>query len=502
MTSLRGWEPASFWRQSAPSIVGGDALPPRSEIVVAGAGLAGLAAALELVRAGREVVVIEADELGGRTTSRTTGKVSLLQGATASQIRVHAGDGVLASYLEANAAGADWMRRELASVPAAWEDRTAWTYALTDEGLGVLSEEADAMDAAGHPAERTGPLPPDETGLPLAIGGALRLPGQAQVQPVVAAAALVDRIRSAGGRLVDRCRMTGAHAKADRVEIETDRGAIVADRLVVATGTPVLDRALLFAALTPQRQAVAAFRLPDDSPPPAGMYLSVDPVGRSVRSARDRDGAPVVIVGGGTIETGREDAVGDLRDAIADWTAEHYPGAAPLSWWAAQDYRMATRVPYAGAVRGGHDRIHAMTGFAKWGMTNAPAAALAVIGEIMGEVPQWHTKLREHRAGLRDVGETVAHNAKTGAQLVQGWVAPGTSSTSDRAEVVRDGIHPVAQSEVDGVVCKVSAVCTHLGGIVRWNDAEATWDCPLHGSRFTREGHVIEGPATADLATP
>lgn len=502
MTSLQGREPASFWRQTVPAIAAGDELPARAEVVVAGAGLAGLAAAWELARAGRDVVVIDADELGGRTTSRTTGKVSLLQGATASQIRAHAGDEVLTAYLHANAAGAEWMRRELSSLPAVWEERTAWTYASTDDGLTVLRDEADAMSTAGYPVDLSGALPPDETGLPFAIDGALRLTGQAQVQPVVAAAALVDRIRSAGGRFVDRCRMTGAHAKADRVEVETDRGAITADRLVVATGTPVLDRALLFAALTPQRQAVAAFRLPDDSPPPTGMYLSVDPVGRSVRSAWDRDGAPVVIVGGGTIETGREDSVGDLRDAIADWTREHYPGATPLTWWAAQDYRMATRIPYAGAVRGGHDRIHAMTGFAKWGMTNAPAAALALTGEITGEVPEWHSKLREHRAGLRDIGETVSHNAKTGAHLVQGWVAPGASSTSDRAEVVRDGVHPVAQSEVDGVVCRVSAVCTHLGGIVRWNDAEATWDCPLHGSRFTREGRVIEGPATTNLAIP
>lgn len=502
MASLQGWEPASFWRQTAPTIVGGDALPTRAEIVVAGAGLAGLAAALELVRAGREVVVIEADEIGGRTTSRTTGKVSLLQGSTASQIRSHAGDDVVAAYLDANTAGADWMRRELSQVAAAWDHRTAWTYALTEEGVSALGDEDAAMAAAGRPVERTGALAPDETGLPFAVEDALRLPGQAQLQPVVAAGALVDRIRSAGGRVIDRCRMTGAHAHVDRVEIETERGAIIADRLVVATGTPVLDRALLFAALTPQRQAVVAFRLPADAPQPTGMYLSVDPVGRSVRSARDRDGAPVVVVGGGVIETGREDSVGDLRDAIVDWTSEHYPGATPLTWWAAQDYRMSTRIPFAGAVRGGHDRIHAMTGFAKWGMTNAPAAALAVAGEIAGDAPEWHARLQDHRKGLRDVGDALSHNAKTGAHLVQGWVAPSTASTSGRAEVVREGIRPVAQSEVDGVVCRVSAVCTHLGGIVRWNDAEATWDCPLHGSRFTREGHVIEGPATTDLATP
>ena len=65
--------------------------------------------------------------------------------------------------------------------------------------------------------------------------------------------------------------------------------------------------------------------------------------------------------------------------------------------------------------------------------------------------------------------------------------------------VYRRGRHPVAVSTVNGASCTLSAVCTHLGGILQWNDSEKSWDCPLHGSRFGSDGKVLEGPATLDL---
>jgi len=494
-------EPTSFWRLTGPTLAGGARLPTRAQTVVAGAGLAGLATALELARAGHEVVVIDADQLGGRTTSRTTGKVSLLQGSTVSDLRAHAGDEAVQTYLTANAAGAAWMRAELASVPGAWDARPAYTYATTDEGADALAQEAEAMAAAGHPVVTHEKPPAHAIGLPMAVGGALRLDAQGQVHPVVAAGVLVDRIRELGGVFVDHCRITGAHAAKEGVTISTENGDLVADRLVLATGTPILDRALLFATLQPQRQAVVAFRLPSDAVVPAGMYLSVDSGSRSIRTAADRDGSPVLIVGGGGITTGRWDAVGDLRDGIVSWAAEHFPGATPITWWAAQDYRMTTRIPWAGAVRGGRDRIYALTGFAKWGMTNAPAAAIAIAGELAGDAPEWHRTLRAEHAGARDIGETIKTNAEVGAHLIEGWVVPKSHWPSGRARIVREGLRPVAESRLGGVECRVSAVCTHLGGIVRWNDAESSWDCPLHGSRFTPDGRVIEGPATTALAT-
>lgn len=491
----------SLWALTGPDLTSDDVLPTRSEVVVVGGGLAGLVAALLLCRRGHEVTLVEADVLGGRTTSRTTGKVSLLQGTVGTNVRRHAGDDGLAAYLDANAAGAAWLGAELRDVAGAWEERTAYTYATTEEGRDALREEAVSMAVGGRPvALQEGAA--EDIGLPFPVWAALHLPGQAQLHPVVAAAALGERVRAAGGRLVDHCRVRAVRATPTGVRVETERGRILAERVVLATGTAVLDRSLLFAQLSPHRQAVVAFRLPPGMRSPSGMYLSADPVSRSVRTARDRDGAPALVVGGGDIVTGRSGGTGRLRDAIIAWTGEHYPGAHPITWWAAQDYHRSTALPFAGPIAGGRGRIFAMTGFAKWGMTNAPTAALAVDAALHDEPDAVRERLRRGRGGLRDLAATAGLNLETGALLVGGWAAPASPAPrtgSAVARVVRDGVRPVAESTVDGRTCRLSAVCTHLGGIVRWNEAEETWDCPLHGSRFAPDGAVIEGPATRPL---
>src|SRR5690606_31388927 len=150
---------------------------------------------------------------------------------------------------------------------------------------------------------------------------------------------------------------------------------------------------------------------------------------------------------------------------------------------------------------------HVMTGYSKWGMTNAVAAALAVAGGIADDKPDWATELFEDRPLLGATGDALVANAEVAGHLAGGWLSAETTSEPDgppaegTGRVARRGLRPVVESTVDGEACALSAVCTHLGGIVKWNDAERTWDCPLHGSRFDHRGRLLEGPAVRDLDT-
>ncbi|MDY0909452.1 FAD-dependent oxidoreductase [Microbacterium sp. CFBP9034] len=497
----------SLWRQTAPTIPDDDESPPRgTDVLIVGAGLTGLALASMLTDADVRVTVIEARSVGAVTTGNTTGKLSLLQGDVFSGIRSHAGDEVLRAYLEANRAGQAWLREQLEGVTGAFETKDAITYAVTADGARTVERERDALAAAGLEVETVHEASLASLGLPFDVSAALRLGDQQQLQPMIALGYLAARLRARGVRIVTGCRVTGAEVADRGVVVQTAEGPVRCGTLVLATGSPILDRGLFFAKLAPSRSFVGAYELPPDTRVPHGMFLSVDDPSRSLRVESSPVGTRVLVVGGGAHPPGRVNPTSSLLAELDDWTRTHWPSARRRTWWAAQDYRSVSRLPYAGRLPRGGGRILAATGYNKWGMTNGVAAALQLAGLVLERPVPWGEKLTAHRAGLSDVGEAVEVNAAVGGHLVADWVKVGVSALSDddppaegAGHVRRRGMSPVAESTVGGATRRVSGVCTHLGGILTWNDAECTWDCPLHGSRFTPTGEVLEGPAVDAL---
>ncbi|MBF0817438.1 FAD-dependent oxidoreductase [Microbacterium paludicola] len=477
--------PRSLWHETSPLIEVDTTLPARADVVVVGAGIAGLSTAAQLARAGRSVAVLEARDVGAVATGNTTAKLSLLQGSTFSGIRSHAGDDALEAYVAANRAGQEWVRGELDGEGI--DQRDAFTYATTEEGDRGIEQELEALAAVGLDVDVLGAG--QDHGLPYPVTRAIRMRGQWQIHPMRLLAKLAASVRDHGGSVVTGTRVLGADITDDGALVTTSRGPVLADQVVVTSGFPVIDKAGFFARLKPSRSLVGAYRVPGEVP--SGMYLSLDPQSRSLRTAEG-----LLVVGGPAWTTGRERETDRMLRELDAWTAAAFPGATRELWWAAQDYQTVTHVPFYGAVS---DRIYAATGFNKWGMTNGAAAALTIAGEILGTPVPWD--LSPH-VKLRDGAEFVSAQAGVAASAVTGIVraVAGSGALAEgEGRVTRDGLHPVAESQVDGVTCRVSGVCTHMGGILQWNRAERSWDCPLHASRFAPDGTVLEGPATEPL---
>ena len=485
-----------------------------ADVVVAGAGITGLMTAVLLARAGKSVLVLEARTVGACATGNTTAKVSLLQGTQLSKIVQRHGVETAKAYVDGNREGQEWLVHHCQAHDVAVQRESAYTYAQTGKGVPSARAELKACEAVGLNANWDA-----DADVPFPYHGGVRLPDQAQFDPMSFLDSLAAEPLERGGRLVEGARVRSVSSRGDGLTLrvngpdDTERGLserpstddieVRSRQLVLATGIPILDRGGYFARVKPQRSYCLAFKVPGDITRP--MMISTDSPTRSVRYAPTADGERL-IVGGAGHPVGRKKSPSKALEELSSWARVHYPGAAQTHFWSAQDYTPAGQLPYVGPILPGNEKIFVATGFNKWGMTNGAAAALALSSRILGGRMDWAKAFASWSPHeLSGITTALAANTEVGFNLAKGWITPVTRTLHRQPGDDEGGVvsgppwHLEARSVVDGVQHVVSPVCTHLGGIVNWNDADKAWECPLHGSRFAPDGTLLEGPATQDL---
>ncbi|HTI73793.1 MAG TPA: FAD-dependent oxidoreductase [Mycobacterium sp.] len=478
-----------------------DAADRSADVVVVGAGLTGLTTAVLLARAGKDVLVLEAHSAGAGATGNTTAKISLLQGTKMSKIVGKHGQKIAEQYVQGNREGLEWLvaHCEAHGIPVQRED--AFTYAQSEKGVAAAHAELEACTAAGLAVEWV-----DDIDVPFPFHGGVRLARQAQFDPMPLLDSLIVELEERGGRLAQGVRVQSVSGDSDGLALQVrttggDEFDVHAGQCVLATGIPILDRGGFFARLKPSRSYCMAYKVPGNTT--RGMYLSADSPTRSVRYAPTA-GGDRLIVGGAGHPVGRQKSPVCSVQELDSWAKLHYPGAMQTNYWSAQDYTPADELPYVGPILPGNDKIFVATGFDKWGMTNGTAAALALASRILGGRMDWADAFASWSPHeLSGIPTALQANLEVGFNLAKGWITPVTrigNRTPESGGVVSGPPWDLeARSVVNGVEHRVSPVCPHLGGIVNWNDADESWECPLHGSRFAPDGTLLEGPATRNL---
>ncbi|MEV2270282.1 FAD-dependent oxidoreductase [Nonomuraea africana] len=479
----------------------GTAQPPRPplssdvrvDVAVLGGGIAGLSTAWELAKAGRSVAVLEAGRLVEGVTGHTTAKLSALHTLIYSSLSAADGGLYARSQLEAVEHVATTCA-EL-DIECELERVAAHTYTETVEGLEKIRAEVEAARRAGLAAEFV-----TETALPYPVVGAVRVRGQAQFHPRKYLLGLAEALTARGAQIYEHTRAV----RLDSGRVITAEGLVVtAEDVVVATHYPVFDRTLLFARMTPRRELVVAAPI-EAAADPRGAFITTEQGTRSVRTAPLEDGRRLLLVTGEKYRPG-EGSVGARLDRLAAWMTERF-GVEPVYRWAAQDNDTTDGLPFVGPLHVGARHAYVATGFGGWGMSNGVMAGLLLAALISGKDRPWAALYDPRRVHpLREAGPLLKAQASVAAHFVGDRFGSGGRDDLEgllpgQAAVVKvAGERCAAYRDADGQVHAVSALCSHMGCVVAFNDAERTWECPCHGSRFALDGSILQGPATEPL---
>jgi len=488
----------SYWAKSAE---GGDfpalARDRGSDVAVIGGGIVGVTAALALAEAGAEVVLLEARRIGSGASGYNTAKISSLHGLTYSGL-ARLGWEAARDYGEMNETGlaAIAANVERFAIDCDFRRKPNFTYTEDEGAIDAVREEAETAARIGLPST----LAEGIAELPFPTAAAVRFDDQAEFHPLRYLHRIAASAAEVGAAIHERTRVVSVD-QGSPCELGTESGRrIRAGHVIVATHLPILDRGLYFARTHPERSYALLARL--RGAVPQGMYLSDERPAHSMRAVPTPEGE-LLLVGGESHKAGQGET-GERYAALERWARERFEVASIEHRWATQDHLPHDGLPFIGRLWPLSDRILTATGMKKWGMAMGTAAAGMLADRALGREEGPSRSFAPERVHpIASAPSFLKQNADDGLRFFAGRLRRGRAAADlgpGEAEVAGDGLAQVAAfRDEGGELHALSARCTHLGCIVRFNSAERTWDCPCHGSRFGLDGEVIEGPAVNPL---
>lgn len=409
----------------------------RTDVLIVGGGLAGLLCAYMLTQDGVNCLLIEADTICSGISRNTTAKLTSQHGLIYGKLEREFGPDTARLYWEANEAALAQYRRLSRKFPCDFQGKNAYVYAV--EQQDKLEDELSALERSRIPADYVDTLP-----LPFAVSAAIRFKNQAQFHPLKFAAGIAQ-----GLNIYEH---TAARA-FEGTTVITDHGRIKADSIIVATHFPLLNKhGSYFLKMFQHRSYVLAL---EQAPDLEGMYIDEKDTGLSFRNYNN-----LLLLGGGAHRTGKQ---GGNWEELERFARKYYPQASIKERWAAQDCMTLDGIPYIGPYSRNTKGLYVATGFNKWGMTSSMAAAMIL------------------------------------CDLVQGRENPYAAVFSPSRTILRPQLFVNAVEAAVNLLTPSIPRCPHMGCALKWNPQERSWDCPCHGSRFTKEGKLLDNPATGNL---
>ena len=480
-----------------------------TDILIIGGGIAGITTAYCLSKAGKKITLIEDGLLFSGETGRTTAHlVNALDDRFTDLIDLHGKENAKL-IAESHTAAIDFIESNVKELNIDCDFIRLDGYLFLDpnDEIKTLQEELAATQELGMATEMIESIP----GIDFEKGPALKFPNQAQFHPLKYLNGLVDYIISHGGIIY-----TNTHAEDFKKDLVIANGfTIKAKNIVVATNSPINN---FFTEHTKQhayRTYVIGALLPKNEIKKALWWdtgnENVEWVSYPYHYARlqtyDEEN-DLLIVGGEDHKTGQEDAEDltqeDRYNKLISWTKERFPSAGEIVYkWSGQVLEPVDGIAYLGK-NPGDENVYIITGDSGNGMTHGTIGGMLVCDLITGNENEWEKVYDPGRISIKATGDYLKEVGNMAAQygdyLKAGDIKSQKELANGEGAVMNVGLHKVAVfKNEEGKVEAYTAICPHLGCVVQWNEGEKTFDCPCHGSRFTNEGVVINGPALSNL---
>lgn len=468
------------------------------DVAIIGGGITGINAAYLLSQAGKKVAVIEARKVGDGSTGYSTGNLySLVGGEGLHSIQSKWSEEVAQQVIASRELAVDFIENRVKEFDINCDfKRIPWClFTNIEDQQKFIDKEREAIEKAGVNVSDGIPFP-----LPYTAG--FRVEGQAQFNPYVYVVELAKKIQSEKCMIFENTSLTDL--EEDEVcTVKTTGGTITADYVIMATHTPKGFHKVQ-AALTARRECAVAVKLNGEYPLPGTFWYRLEKEHYSLRTY-DTPAGPVLMLLGQTYEVGHQEKHKDRFDRLESFLRQHFDVSSVVFKWAAQNYKSADHLPFIG-LSAGKKKTFLATGFAADGLVYGTVAALVIFDQIMGDENPYSKTYDASRITLfASAKEYIKQTVTVATQYLKD--IPGIVEAKDADEipvgdgrVIQSGGEKIAAyRDEENNLHLCSAVCTHMDCIVDFNKEEKSWDCPCHGSRFSFDGKVIEGPAIFDL---
>lgn len=405
----------------------------RVDVLIIGGGLCGIMCARLFDKAGIDYALVESGRILSGVTANTTAKVTAQHGLIYNKISSKYGRGLAKEYLKANLAAVEEIKDISKNIDCDFENVTSYVFSIDDSKK--LDDEINALHNMGYSAELE-----KNIGLPFENSGAVRFINQGQFNPLKFGAGIVKNFKIYENTKV---------LDIDKSVVHTNKGKITANKIIVATHFPIIDaHGLYFMKMYQSRSYSIVY---ENAPDVNGIFVDEYDKGFSFRNYKN-----MLIICGGDHRTGKR---GGCFDQISSLQQKYYPDAVEKYRYATQDCMTSDNIPYIGVYSKHTPNLYVATGFNKWGMTTSAVAAHILFDTVI----YGNSEYKE------------LYNPRRSMITPQLFVNAAVS--------VCDMLFPTVKR------------CSHLGCALKWNDAEKTWDCPCHGSRFDQDGQVLDNPA-------